>query len=306
MSSLLAVEIAGLKLPNPTMLAAGILGLSSASLIEAAKNSAGAVVTKSVGLKPRVGYANPTVVEVNCGWLNAIGLANPGAKEFAGEISELKNDELKVPLIASVFGFSAKEFARVAGILAKAGADAIELNVSCPHVEKTGSEIGQDPDLVAEVVKVVKATVEKPVFVKLTPNVADIACVAQAVVGAGADAVTAINTVRAMAIDIEAVRPILSKRIGGLSGSAVKPIAVRCVYEIYEAVDVPIIGCGGVTSWHDAVEFMLAGASAVQVGTAVATKGLGVFKSLTKGLELYVRRKGFRSVKELVGLSHRR
>jgi len=305
MSATLAVEIAGLKLPNPTMLAAGILGLSSASLLHVVRSGAGAVVTKSVGLKPRVGYANPAVVQVDCGWLNAIGLANPGAKDFAEEIAELKKDGLNVPVIASVFGFSSDEFAKAAGILTRAGADAVELNVSCPHVEKTGSEIGQDPNLVAEVVKRVKSAVNRPVLVKLTPDVADIVEVAQAAAKAGADAVTAINTVRAMAIDVETVRPILSNKIGGLSGPAVKPIAVRCVYEIHEAVDIPIIGCGGVTTWRDAVEFMLAGASAVQVGTAVVSEGLGVFRSITRGIESYVRKRGFRSVKNIVGTPHR-
>jgi len=306
MSTPLTVEVAGLKLSNPTMLAAGILGLSSASLREAVKNGAGAVVTKSVGLKPRMGYANPAVVQVNCGLLNAIGLANPGVKEFAEEIKELKKDGLSVPLIASVFGFSTEEFVKAASTLVRAGADAVELNVSCPHVEKTGSEIGQNPALVARVVEQVKSAVDKPVIVKLTPNVADIVEVAEAGVKAGADAVAAINTVRAMAIDVETAHPILANEIGGLSGSAIKPIAVRCVYEIYEAVKVPIIGCGGVSNWRDAVEFMLAGASAVQIGTAIASEGLGIFKSVTRGIDSYIRRKGFGSVEEIVGLSHRR
>jgi len=306
MSNRLAVEIAGLHLSNPTMLAAGILGLSGSSLREAVKNGAGAVVTKSIGLKPRVGYANPAVVQVNCGLLNALGLPNPGAKDFAEEIKELKKDGLSVPIIASVFGFSSEEFAKAASILARAGADAVELNVSCPHVKKTGSEIGQSPTLVAEVVERVKSAVDKPVIVKLTPNVADIVEVAKAGVKAGADAVAAINTVRAMAIDIETAQPILANNIGGLSGSAMKPIAVRCVYEIYDSVDVPIIGCGGVTDWQDAVEFMLGGASAVQIGTAIASEGLGVFKSITRGIDSYIRKKGFRSVKDIVGLSHRR
>jgi len=305
MSSRLAVEIAGLKLSNPTMLAAGILGLSAASLREAVQNGAGSVVTKSVSLEPRLGYANPAVAQLSCGLLNAIGLANPGAQDFAEEIKELKRDRLSVPIIASVFGFSADEFADTAGILTRAGADAVELNVSCPHVEKTGSEIGQSPLLVAEVVKRVKSVIRKPVIVKLTPNVADIAEVAEAGVEAGANAITAINTVRAMAIDVETTHPILANKIGGLSGQAVKPIAVRCVYEIYKAVNVPIIGCGGITDWQDAVEFMLAGASAVQIGTAIASENLGVFKSITKGIDSYIRRKNFRSVKDIVGLSHR-
>lgn len=306
MSNRLAVEIAGLKLSNPTMLAAGILGLSGASLREVAEKGAGALVTKSVCMKPRAGYANPTIVQVDCGLLNAIGLANSGAQDFAEEIRKLKNDGLSVPLIASVFGFSSEEFAKAARILTRAGANAVELNVSCPHVERTGSEIGQNPALVADVVKNVKGIVDKPVIVKLTPNVADIVEVAGAAVKAGADAVVAINTVRAMAIDVETAKPILANTIGGLSGSAIRPIAVRCVYELYESVKVPIIGCGGITNWQDAVEFMLAGASAVQVGTAIASEGLGVFKSITRGVDSYIRRKGFRSVKEIVGLSHRR
>jgi dihydroorotate dehydrogenase (NAD+) catalytic subunit len=302
----LEVEVAGLKLPNPTMLAAGILGLSGALLLEAVDKGAGAVVTKSIGVNPRSGYANPSVVQVKCGLLNAMGLPNQGSEYFTEQIRELKKDGLDVPIIASVFGFSADEFAKSANLLTIAGADAIELNVSCPHVEKTGSEIGQSPALVREVVRQVRKTVEKPVIVKLTPNVADIVEVAQAAVDAGADAVTAINTVRAMAIDIETAQPILANKVGGLSGSAIKPVAVRCVYEIYNAVDVPIIGCGGVTNWRDAVELLLAGASTIQIGTAIASEGLGVFKSITKGIELYLRKKGFRSVKEIVGLSHHR
>ncbi|MFB0501194.1 MAG: dihydroorotate dehydrogenase, partial [Candidatus Bathyarchaeia archaeon] len=158
--------------------------------------------------------------------------------------------------------------------------------------------------LVAEVVKEVKNKVDKPVFVKLTPNVADVAVVAEAAAKAGADAVTAINTVRAMTIDIETTWPVLANRIGGLSGPAIKPVAVRCVYEIYRRVDVPVVGCGGIITWRDAVEFMLAGASAVQVGTAVAFEGLDVFRCIAEGIDSYLERMGFGSVKEIVGLSH--
>ena len=305
MSKRLEVEIAGLKLQNPTMLAAGILGMTGASLIEAIDNGAGAVVTKSVGPKPQEGYHNPAVVHVNCGLLNAMGLPNPGVHDFAEEIREIKQARAHVPIIVSVYSFSAEEFAETARVAAKAGADAIELNVSCPHVKKTGSEIGQSPSLVAEVVKKVKAVAHKPVIVKLTPNVADIVEVARAGVDAGADAITAINTLRAMAIDVETAQPILANKIGGLSGPAIKPVAVRCVYELYESVNVPIIGCGGVTTWQDAVEFMLAGASAVQIGTVIASKGLGVFKSVANGIDAFLKRKRFGSVKDIVGLSHR-
>ena len=300
----LKVELASLSLKNPTMLASGILGYSAETLKSMVEGGAGAVVTKSVGLMPRRGYANPTVVQVACGLLNAVGLPNPGIEEFTRDIKEAKL-VLKVPLIVSVYGFSAEEYAVVAEKAVKAGADAVELNVSCPHVKETGVEIGQNPVVLSEVVRKVKSAMNKPVFVKLSPNVSDIAETAEVAVKAGADAVTAINTVKAMAIDIETAKPILGNKRGGLSGPAIKPVAVRCVYDIYERVKVPIIGCGGITSWRDAVEFMLAGASVVQIGTAVALKGPNVFKSIARGIDVYLKRKGFRSVNEIVGLAHR-
>jgi dihydroorotate dehydrogenase (NAD+) catalytic subunit len=301
MSRRLATEIAGLKLANPTMLAAGVLGLTGSFLRKVVEAGAGAVVTKSLGLKPREGYPNPTVVQVDCGLLNAMGLPNPGVRRFGEEIREVK--ETRVPVIVSIYAFSSEEFAKAAEVAVGVGADALELNVSCPHVEETGAEIGSDPELVAKVVRKVKNKVDKPVFVKLTSNVANIVEAAKAAVEAGADAITAINTVRAMAIEIETTRPFLANKIGGLSGPAIKPIAVRCVYEIYREVDVPIIGCGGITDWRDAVEFMLAGASAVQIGTAIAFKGLEVFKSVTRGIDAYFRKKGFGNVKDIVGLA---
>jgi dihydroorotate dehydrogenase (NAD+) catalytic subunit len=299
----LSVDLAGLKLANPTLLASGILGLSAETLSNIVEGGAGAIVTKSVGLKPRKGYANPTVIQASCGLINAVGLPNPGIGHFATEIREAKT--LNVPLIVSVFGFSADGYADVSEKAVDAGADAVELNVSCPHVKETGSEIGQNPEILAKVVREVKKRVAKPVFVKLSPNVTDIVKVANVAADAGADALTAINTVKAMAIDTEAAMPILSNKVGGLSGSAIKPIAVRCVYEIYGRVKVPIIGCGGITSWRDAVEFLLAGASAVQIGTAVALKGPNVFRAVTRGVNAYLKNRGFESVNEIVGLSHR-
>jgi len=300
----LKVNLAGLSLENPTMLASGILGYSSQTFESIVEGGAAAVVTKSVGLKPRKGYANPTVVQANCGLINAVGLPNPGIEEFAKDIREAKM-ALKMPLIVSVYGFSAKEYALVAKRAVEAGADAVELNVSCPHVKETGAEIGQKPEVLAEVVVKVKAAIKKPVFVKLSPNVTDIADIAEAAVKAGADALTATNTVKAMAIDVETAKPILSNRKGGLSGPAIKPVAIRCVYEIYERVKAPIIGCGGITDWRDAVEFMLAGATAVQIGTAIALKGPTVFRAVARGIKTYLKRKGFRSVTEIVGLAHK-
>jgi dihydroorotate dehydrogenase (NAD+) catalytic subunit len=302
-SSRLKTSFAGLKLRNPTILASGILGYTAESLESIVEGGAGAVVTKSIGMTARVGYPNPTVVQTKRGLINAMGLPNPGIDEYAQEISHAKTF-LTVPLIVSVYGFSAQEYAVTAKKAAEAGADAVELNVSCPHVKETGSEIGQKPEILAKVVTKVKATVRKPVFVKLSPNVTDIAEVAEAAVKAGADALTAINTVKAMAIDAETALPVLSNKRGGLSGPALKPIALRCVYDIYEKVKTPIIGCGGITSWRDAVEFFLAGASAVQVGTAVALKNPSVFGAINRGVDTYLRKKNYGSVKEIVGLSH--
>lgn len=301
----LEVSIAGLKLANPTMLASGILGYSTESFQSIVNGGAGAIVTKSVGIKSRMGYANPTVVETKCGLINAMGLPNSGIDSFVEEIREARA-VLTVPLIVSVYGFSAEEYASVAKKAVAAGADALELNVSCPHVKETGSEIGQDPRILAEVVRKVKLAIDRPVIVKLSPNVTDIAGLAESALRAGADALTAINTVKAMAIDTETAMPILSNIVGGLSGQAIKPVALRCVYDIHEQVKLPIIGCGGIANWRDAVEFFLAGASAVQIGTAIATKGPEVFKRVAVGLGKYLKRKGFKSVNEIVGLSHRK
>ena len=300
----LSISFAGLRLKNPAMLASGILGYTTNSLQSIAENGASAVVTKSIGLKPRAGYPNPTVVQAKCGLINAMGLPNPGINSYISEIRHAKT-VLTVPLIVSVYGFSAEEYAETAQTAAEAGADAVELNVSCPHVKETGLEIGQNPKILADVVRKVKAKVRKPVIVKLSPNVTDITKLAETAAEAGADALTAINTLRAIAIDVETLQPILSNKRGGLSGPAVKPVALRCVYDIYEKVKVPLIGCGGITDWRDAVEFILAGASAVQIGTAIALKSPAVFRVINRGISAYLKKKKFGSVKELVGLAHR-
>ncbi len=283
------------------MLAAGILGLSGSLLKRAAEAGAGAIVTKSVGLKPREGYPNPTVVEVECGLLNAMGLPNPGIREFAREIRIAK--EGNVPVIVSVFGENAREFATVARQAQDAGADAVELNVSCPHVEEVG-EIASNPEAVRQVVRAVRASVGIPIFVKLSPNVADIVEIGRAAEEGGASALVAVNTLRAMAINVDLKEPILAAKIGGLSGSALKPVALRCVYELYGAADVPIVGCGGISSWRDAAEFILAGSVAVQIGTAVAYEGLEVLRQVTKGLQNWLTKQGIRDLREMVGAAH--
>ncbi len=302
-SNLLTTKIVDLKLPNPTALASGILGYTGDSLRMIEENGAGAVVTKSIGVEPRVGYPNPTLVQAKSGLINAVGLPNPGINDYIGELKYAKTI-LKVPLIVSVFGYTAEEYAIVAQKAVGAGADAVELNVSCPHVQYTGSEIGQNSRLLIEVVCKVKAAVQRPVIVKLSPNVTDITELAKAAEKAGADALTVINTVRAMAIDSETQMPVLSNVRGGLSGPAIKPIALRCVFDVFEAVKVPIIGCGGISDWRDAVEFLLAGASAIQIGSAVALEEPAVFQAINRGLTNYLKRKEYRSIKEIVGLSH--
>lgn len=300
----LNVRLAGLGLTNPTMLASGILGYSAVALERIVKGGAGAIVTKSVGLKSREGYANPTIVQSSCGLINAMGLPNPGMEEFAREIRAIKSC-LNIPLVVSVYGFSAIEYAKLVKKATDSGADAVELNVSCPHVKDTGSEIGQNEEMLREVVTEAKSSTSKPLFVKLSPNVTCIADMAAAAVEAGADVLTVMNTVSSMAIDVETAMPILSNKIGGLSGPAIKPIALKCVYDVYERVKAPIAGCGGVTNWRDAVEFLLAGASAIQLGTAIALKGPTIFKSITRGISAYLKRKRFSNVEQIVGLAHK-
>jgi len=287
---------------NPTMLAAGILGSTASSLNWAARSGAGAVVTKSFGLYPNKGYANPTTVEVSGGVINAIGLSNPGVDNFKIELEKLNHS---VPAIASIYGANQDEFTEIS-VKVEGLVDALELNVSCPHaMGGCGSAIGQNPELTAEIVRSVKKRVKIPVFVKLTPNVTDIVEVARYAEDAGADALTMINSLGpGMRIDIETGIPILKNRFGGLSGPAVKPIAIRCVFDVYDEVNIPIIGVGGIRDYQDMLEFLYAGASCVQIGTSIMYEGLDIFGDIMNGLKTFMDEKGYGSVKELVGIAH--
>jgi len=300
----LSVEFAGIKLTNPTILASGILGVSGEILIRVSRAGAGAVVSKSFNRKGREGYRNPSFIEVHGGFLNALGIPNPGMEEMREEV-ELASRQ-GVPVIASVFGFDAEEFAEAAVLGEKGGAIAVELNVSCPHVKEVGVEIGQRPKVVAEVTQAVKNRVHIPVFVKLSPNVTDITEVARAAESAGADAVTAINTVLGTAVDVDSSFPILGGVLGGLSGRAIHPIALRAVYLLSQAVRIPVIGVGGIEDWKGAVQMMMAGASAVQIGSAVTSKGLEVFREVNTGIEKFLERKGYSSVREIVSVASTR
>ena len=295
----LSVEAGGLTLAKPTILAAGILGTTGASLKRVASMGAGAVVTKSIGAEPKYGHASPSLVKLESGYINAMGLPNPSYKEFLPELETAKDSG--VPVIASIFGASEKEFTEVAKGLP--GAAAYELNVSCPHAKGYGMQVGTDPILVKAITKAVKSAVNAPVWVKLTPNVTDIATIGLAAQEGGADAVVAINTVKAMAIDIDSGYPILGNVHGGFSGPAIKPVAVRCVHDLYAALEIPVIGVGGVSNWADAVELMMAGASAVEIGSAVYDD-IGVFASISMGLSDYLDRKNM-DIKDLVGKAHR-
>ena len=295
----LAGEVGGLILENPVMLAAGILGTTGASLRRAALAGAGAVVTKSVGSVPRDGHLGPTVVPLDIGLINAMGLPNPSYKEFQEEIDIGKTGGS--PVVASIFGGDPDEFASIASALT---ADAFELNLSCPHAEKYGAELGRYPEAIRSVTTAVKSRAKVPVWVKLTPNTADIVELGLAAQDGGADAVVAINTLKAMAIDIESGYPILGNKFGGLSGPAIKPVAIRCVYDLSSALDIPVIGVGGVSCFEDAVEMIMAGASGVEVGTALH-RGYGIFGEIVDGLSAYLERKSM-CLSDLRGLARRR
>ncbi|HEV2317459.1 MAG TPA: dihydroorotate dehydrogenase [Thermoplasmata archaeon] len=299
-----SARVGALSFRNPFLLASGIWGESGESLAGAWRAGAGGVVTKSIGSEARPGYPNPTVEQYErWGFLNAMGLPNPGIGEYPKEIALAR--DAGVAIVGSVFGHDAEEFGRLAAQIAETGVLAVELNLSCPHAEGLGSEIGQDPELVSEVTRAVRRSVKIPVWVKITPNVAAPEEIAAAAERAGADAITAINTVRGLAIDAALQRPVLAHGLGGLSGPAIKPVGLACVWKVFERVKIPIVGVGGISSGTDAVEYLLAGASAVQVGTAVSFERVSVFGRLVEELTERMRVLGVSQISDLVGAAHR-
>jgi len=270
------VTVGGVALDNHLLLAAGILGTTGSSLARMLSLGAGGVVTKSIGPQPKDGHAGPCLVVLEDGLLNAMGLPNP-SKEFADEITSLA----KKAVIVSIFGGDPAEFGLVAGWF-KGKVAGFELNLSCPHAEGYGAAIGTDPKLVKACTKAVSES-GVPTWVKITPNVTDITAIGKAAEEGGASAIVAINTVKAMRISTGMRRPVLGNRYGGLSGSAMFPIAVRCVYELYESCSIPIIGCGGVSTADNVIEMMMAGASAVEIGSAVYND-VKIFETIKAGL----------------------
>ncbi len=301
--SSLETELCGFKIASPTMLASGVLGMSFDLFPRIIESGCGAIVSKSIGLEPREGYQNPTMTGVEAGYLNAIGLANPGAGEFARQLAE-EFPKKPVPLIVSIFADSPGHFADLAKRFDASNFLGNELNLSCPHVKNVGSEIGSEPEDAAEVVKLTRLTTSKRIFAKMPATIINVPEWARAVEQSGADAIVAINTIRAMKIDLQSRRPVLSNKVGGLSGPAIKSVAVRSVYEIHETVKIPVVGVGGITTGEDAVEFFLAGATAVQIGSAIGQYYLDSFERVNKGIRAYLKRNSYSSVKEIVGLAH--
>jgi dihydroorotate dehydrogenase (NAD+) catalytic subunit len=300
----LTVRFGSTTLRNPFLLASGIWGESGASLAGAWEAGAGGVITKSIGTTPRLGYPNPTVeAYADWGLLNAMGLPNPGIDEYPREIEVARRSGATV--IGSIFGGDADEFARLARQMASTGVVALELNLSCPHAEGFGTEVGSTPEDVEAIVRAVCREVQLPVIAKITPNVADPAGLAAAAEKGGAAAISAINTVRGLAIDITLRRPVLAHGLGGLSGPAIKPVGLACVWQIFDRVSVPVIGVGGISTAEDALEYVMAGARAVEVGTAVTTGGIHIFGQLASELSDRLDQLGIRRLEDAVGLAHR-
>ena len=298
----LEIEIAGVKFKNPVFTASGTCGFGREYLPYYSLEEIGAITTKGLCLNPKEGNKPPRVAETPGGMLNAVGLQNPGVKYFIeNELPHLKKYDVKI--IANIFGATVDEYAEVAGILSGAGVDMLELNISCPNLEpgKGGMAFGSDPRTAEEVTRAAKKRAgDIPVSVKLSPNVTDIAEIARAAENGGADALSMINTLIGMRIDIKTRRPVLRNNTGGLSGGAVKPVAVRMIWQVSRAVKLPVIGMGGVRNGGDAAELMIAGASAVAVGTA-AFGDPGAAVKIRDGLSDYLAENNIKSARELTG-----
>lgn len=291
----LATSVGSLQLENPLMLASGVLDMTAGSMERC--RAAGAVVTKSVGLEEQSGYGNPSVVELEHGILNAMGLPNPGVERYVAELDEVEADVV----VGSIFGRSSDEFVAVAKQMAPYVA-ALELNMSCPHAGEYGA--GVPTGSIEGLIRAVKEAVEVPVWVKLGAK--GVLERGKAAVQGGADALVAINTLKAMAIDVDVALPVLANVTGGLSGPAIRPVGVRCAWELSGALDVPVVGVGGVTSARDVVEYLMAGASAVQVGSGLRDDGATVFENLCRDLQRWFREHGYDSVEDVIGLARRR
>ncbi len=296
----LRVSIGTLELANPVMTASGTFGYAQefSNLLDL--DQLGGIIVKGISLEPRPGNPPPRIVETACGMLNAIGLENVGVDRFIKE-KMVWLAKLASPLVVNILGDSVEEYGEIARRLDQVeGISGLEINISCPNVKKGGVAFGTVPAMAAEVTRAVRKATELPLIVKLSPNVTDIVEMAKAVEGAGADAVSLINTLIGMAIDVKSRRPKLANIIGGLSGPAIKPVALRMVYQVASSVKIPVIGIGGISCADDAVEFLLAGATAIQVGTANFYEPAATIK-IIQGLEDYLRQQGETSIRDIIG-----
>lgn len=297
--NMLSVDLAGIKMKTPVMTASGTFGFGMEYSDFVDINKIGAVVVKGTTLTPRSGNSGVRIAETPAGMLNSIGLENPGVDEFLNHTLPSLAD-YDVPVIVNIAGNTVEEYGELAKRLEVKGVAALELNISCPNVKQGGIAFGTNCDSAASVVKMVKNNTNLPVIVKLSPNVTDIVEMAKAVEAAGADAIALINTLLGMSINIHTWQPVLGNVVGGLSGPAVKPVAVRMVWQVANAVKLPIIGMGGIMTAEDAVEFILAGASAVAVGTANFVNPHATME-ITDGIKDYLAQKGLSHVSQLVG-----
>ncbi|SNB45603.1 dihydroorotate dehydrogenase [Geobacter sp. DSM 9736] len=296
----MSVEIAGIKLRNPVLTASGTFGYGEEFAEYLDLEAIGAIITKGLSLKPRAGNPTPRIVETPGGMLNAIGLQNVGLDAFIEKKTPFLRT-VSTPVIVNMFGNTVEEYAELAGKLDRVPEVAgIEVNISCPNVKQGGIVFGTDPKAAATVVTAVRKESTKPVIVKLSPNVTDVVEMANACAEAGADALSLINTLTGMAIDLRSRRPVLANVTGGLSGPAIKPVALRMVWQVAKAVKVPVIGIGGIMTADDALEFILAGATAVQVGTANFLDPSAA-ATIACGMEHYLTENGIGTVKELIG-----
>ncbi|MDT8423887.1 MAG: dihydroorotate dehydrogenase [Desulfuromonadales bacterium] len=297
----LAVEIAGIKLRNPVMPASGTFGYGEEYTPYLDVETIGAIVTKGLSLKPKAGNPTPRIAETVSGMINAIGLQNIGIDAFIADKTEFLR-RVNTPVIVNFFGNTREEYGEVARRLADVPDVAgVELNISCPNVKQGGIVFGTDPAAAAGVVSLVRKNLgSKPLIVKLTPNVTDITVIARAAEEAGADAISCINTLTGMAIDVKTRKPRIANRIGGLSGPAIRPVAVRMVHQVVQAVKIPVIGIGGIMTAMDALEFLIVGATAVQVGTANFIDP-GVMADIVAGIERFCREEGIADIHELIG-----
>ncbi|MBI2559071.1 dihydroorotate dehydrogenase [Candidatus Woesearchaeota archaeon] len=300
---MLQIKLCGISLKNPTILASGILGVTKESVHRIGKSGAGAVTLKSLCHEERDGFSNPAMFGYDGVFLNAVGLPGQGIDSAIKDFGRL--DNLSVPVIGSIYGYRVEQFGQVAKKMASLKPAMIEVDVSCPHMDY-GKPYYADPELTAKVTGAVKANAGRiPVSIKLSPNVYDIKEIAHSAEKSGADAITAINAASGMVIDISARKPILANKIGGVTGPALKPIAVRCVYEIYETVKIPIIGTGGVTYGKDAIEMVMAGATAVGIGTGIYYRGISVFKKVCDEMMQWMKKNKVKSLNEIRGCAHK-